>query len=267
MLAEPLVGEADYAPEFGPDEGEPDQSEPDVDLGDPGTWTRHRDPAAATFDPEREERGEGPWDGGRDYPPRDRVSLGSLLIPARPGFDVQVAFDEEGGGGVLVAVVRGESALQLVAFAAPKSSGLWDDVRREIAAEIVSNGGSSRELDGRFGAELHAQIVEDSGSSGAAGGRHRAGSRKQPIRFLGADGPRWFLRGVITGPAAVKPELARPFEEIFADVVVVRGDHPAPPRSPLAIVLPEQAQEEQVAGQGPLLSDPFRRGPEITETR
>jgi len=62
------------------------------------------------------------------------------------------------------------------------------------------------------------------------------------------------------------------FEDVFADTVVVRGDHPMPPRDVLALRLPAEAQkalEEQMAqaagGLEPL--DPFVRGPEITETR
>ena len=88
---------------------------------------------------------------------------------------------------------------------------------------------------------------------------------------MGVDGPRWFLRGVISGPAAQRPELARPFEELFADVVVMRGDHPAPPRDLLEIRLPEDARralEEQMAqAESPDYPNPFERGPEITETR
>ncbi len=63
----------------------------------------------------------------------------------------------------------------------------------------------------------------------------------QPLRFMGADGPRWFLRGLISGPAATDAELARPFEDIFADVVVVRGEHAEPQRKPLDIRLPDEA--------------------------
>jgi hypothetical protein len=97
-------------------------------------------------------------------------------------------------------------------------------------------------------------------------------TQKQPVRFLGVDGPRWFLRGVISGPAARRPELARQFEEVFADVVVVRGEHPAPPRDLLEIRLPDEARaalEEQMAaeGDGQEPPNPFERGPEITETR
>ena len=77
---------------------------------------------------------------------------------------------------------------------------------------------------------------------------------------------------MISGPAARRPELARQFEEVFADVVVVRGDHPAPPRDLLEIRLPDEARaalDEQMAaeGDGQEPPNPFERGPEITETR
>ena len=87
---------------------------------------------------------------------------------------------------------------------------------------------------------------------------------------MGADGPRWFLRGLISGPAATDAELARPFEDIFSDVVVVRGEHAEPQRKPLDIRLPDEAREvleSQLAEQNGNQFDPFERGPEITETR
>ena len=91
----------------------------------------------------------------------------------------------------------------------------------------------------------------------------------QPLRFLGVDGPRWFLRGLISGPAATDRRLAQPFEEIFGGVVVVRGDHAEPPRKPLDIRLPDEARQvlESQLEQEPDPLSPFERGPEITETR
>jgi hypothetical protein len=229
-----------------------------VNLGDPDTWTRaQRGPAAPAG-----ERASGPWDGAEAYPERERIDFGCILVPAVDGFDIQVNVAEE--QGIWIAVVRGENVLQLQAFAAPKTSGLWDEVRQEIAEEVAKSGGGSEEAAGPFGAELHARV--------AAGQEGQRSRQLQPLRFLGVDGPRWFLRGMITGPAARRSELAVTFEEIFADVVVVRGDHPAPPREQLEIQLPEEARralEEQMAqdGQGQELPNPFARGPEITETR
>jgi Protein of unknown function (DUF3710) len=240
------------------------------DLGDPATWTRLRDPAAAG---PGASQSAGPWDGAAGYPEAERMDFGSLLVPVREGFDIQVNLDDQ--AGMWIAVVRQDSALQLQAFAAPKTSGLWDEVRAEIAAEVTKAGGQSDDSDGPFGSELVARLTP--------GG---PGTPAVPMRFMGADGPRWFLRGLLTGPAAESPELAQPFEEVFAEVVVVRGEHAEPPRKALDIQLPEearqaieqqmeaeQAEQGEEAGPGMPVNqqgipvNPFERGPEITETR
>lgn len=212
--------------------------------------------------PGRGDPAAGPWDAAEAVPPQDRVDFGSLLVPVGEGFEIQLNIADD--QGPLIAVVRGESALQLQAFAAPKSGGLWEDVRHEIAAAVAEAGGASEEADGPFGPELHARVA-------ATEPEGQAGGALQPIRFLGVDGPRWFLRGVLTGPAAQPGSAAAPLEEIFAGIVVVRGEHPVPPRELLEIRLPEearQAMEEQLAeAEENGMPNPFERGPEITETR
>jgi hypothetical protein len=227
------------------------------DLGDPETWTKLRDPAAA--EPVHA-RSAGPWDSADSFPAGERLDLGCLQVPVHEGSNVQLAFSEE--TGLTLAVVAGDSALQLQAFAAPRSSGLWDKVRPEISAEVAKAGGRSQEQDGPFGRELLAWVTPPAEGQGQM--------PPQPLRFLGADGPRWFLRGLISGPAAADANLAKPLEEVFADIVVVRGDFAAPPEAPLEIQLPEEARqafEDQIEEEQPGLPNPFERGPEITETR
>jgi hypothetical protein len=68
-----------------------------------------------------------------------------------------------------------------------------------------------------------------------------------PARFLGVDGPRWFVRGTITGPAGAGGEAAAALEQAFRDVVVVRGTEPMPVREPLPLTLPAQAAEQMAA--------------------
>jgi len=206
----------------------------------------------------------GPWDVDEDFPSQERIDFGSLLVPAGDGLEVQVSVVEN--QPAWITVMHGKSGLQLQAFAAPKSGGLWDEVRQEIAAEVARSGGQSTEADGPFGMELRARITP---ADPVHGGRRGA---LEPVRFLGVDGPRWFLRGLINGPAATHENLARPLERAFAAVVVVRGDHPVPPRELLEIRLPDetlralgQEPPEPEEGKGPL--NPFERGPEITETR
>ena len=62
------------------------------------------------------------------------------------------------------------------------------------------------------------------------------------MRFIGVDGPRWFLRGVISGQGAVQPEAAGLLEQVFRDTVVVRGEGPMAPRDPIVLKLPDDAQ-------------------------
>jgi hypothetical protein len=213
--------------------------------------------------PARSRSGGGPWDVA-DAPEGERIDFGSLLVPARDGLDVQINVADE--QNVWITVVSGDSALQLQAFAAPKTSGLWREIRQEFAEEVTSAGGTSTEGDGPFGPELLATVH----ASGPDGGP----PQPQLLRFLGVDGPRWFLRGMLTGPAAQQPDEAAELEDVFADVVVVRGDAPHPPREMLEIQLPEEARralEEQMAAEGAEgqaeFPNPFERGPEITEIR
>jgi Protein of unknown function (DUF3710) len=234
--------------------GEGDDSGPDEDM-EPG-GQREAGGTAGQWD-----QRSGPWDGADSYPRRDRIDFGSLLVPVHEGIKVEVEVAE--GMPVWVTILRGDSALQLMAFAAPKTSGLWEEVRQEFAEEVAKSGGDTQEVQGPFGIELHARLYP------AGEAQHRR--QLEPVRFLGVDGPRWFLRGMIRGPAARHADLARPLEELFADVVVVRGDHPAPPGDLLEIRLPDDARQalEEQLGQDPgdAYPNPFERGPEITETR
>lgn len=226
------------------------------DLGDPSTWTRLRDGQQDG----REEvvTTTGPWDSAGDYPELARVDFGSLLVPVREGYEIQAMVSEQ--EGVSVAVVRGESAIQLQPFAAPRNSGLWGEVRPEIVQEVGKAGGQSAEREGPFGPEVVARVVPQGAGSSVP---------PQPLRFIGVDGPRWFLRGLISGPAAMDDKETQEFRDILADVVVVRGEHALPPRQPLEVDLPEEArQAPEVPPEepgGPF--NPFERGPEITETR
>jgi len=209
----------------------------------------------------------GPWDVAEPHPELFRVDLGSLQVPVIEGTDIQLVFAEQQGAWVLVRHQLSEMHLQ--AFAAPKRSGLWDDVRAEIAAEIVGAGGRSEEHAGPFGTEVIGHVPVEPG---------KPASGLRLVRFVGIDGPRWFLRGMFSGAAATDPAAAAPLEAVFSQVVVVRGDHPLPPRDLLELKLPpeaaaaieEQARAQQAGQeQNPFATtpNPFHRGPEMTETR
>jgi hypothetical protein len=247
---------------------------------------------AANFDDE--ERGalaaagskSGPWDADEDAPEMERIDFGALRVPIGPGIEVQVNLeatevDEEGnpvsGRPVAVTVVHGDSGLQLQAFAAPKRTGIWDDVRKETAEEIKQAGGQTEDAAGPFGSELRAMVpiqVPEEAMDQVPEEVREQGVAWQPVRFLGIDGPRWFLRGVVSGAAIEDEEQWQVLEDVFRNVIVVRGEQPMPPRELLELSLPAGAEEitgdesgesgESDDGPG---FNPFERGPEITEVR
>ena len=87
-----------------------------------------------------------------------RLDFGALKVPGVDGMEVRAELDDQ-QQVVGVAVMLDETVLQLQAFAAPKSEGLWDEVRQEIAEGIRGGQGKAREVDGPFGRELHAEVV------------------------------------------------------------------------------------------------------------
>ena len=212
--------------------------------------------------------GGGPWDVAEPFPGLHRVDFGSLQVPVGPEYEIQLVMAEQ--RGVWVTVRYRESEMQIQAFAAPRRGALWEDVRAEIAAEVDTAGGRTQESEGPFGVELLAQVPAEPG---------QPASGMRLVRFVGIDGPRWFVRGMFSGPAAGGPGVASTdqaelLEAVFRDVVVVRGEHPVPPREILELQVPpeaRQALEEQAAAEeenrfrGDL--NPFERGPEFTETR
>jgi hypothetical protein len=109
-------------------------------------------------------------------------------------------------------------------------------------------------VDGPFGPELAGTIVA---TPPAQPGQAPPQPVRRPARFLGVDGPRWFLRGMISGPAAASPEAAAALEGAFRSIIVVRGSEPMPVREQLPLTLPAQAaaqlarQQQQNATQPP----------------
>lgn len=201
-------------------------------------------------------RPEGPWDLEEVTDEFERFDLGGLRLLVPDGAQVQLEMSPD--GTVLPTIFIGAGAVQVSAFAAPRRSGIWDEIRVEIAEALQAGGGAAEEAEGPFGTELHAHVPVQLPDGQAA---------LQPARFVGVDGPRWFLRGLFTGAAAADPAEAAPLEEALRGTVVVRGRDAMAPRDPLPINVPREVldaagvPEEQ--GQQPF--EPFERGPEITE--
>ena len=219
------------------------------------------EPSASAAEPARP---GGPWDAA-DAPDdgTPRIDLGALHVPAPEGVELRV--DVQDQIVVNATLVHGPNAIQIQAFAAPKRSGLWLEVRDEIATSVRESGGSAELTDGPLGPELQARVPPPPPNQGGP----PVGTPPQPLRFIGVDGPRWFLRGLLSGPAATDPNQARRLIDLFRGTIVHRGGEAMAPRELIPLRLPKEAMQHapEVAEPGRPTLEMLERGPEITETR
>jgi hypothetical protein len=146
--------------------------------------------------------------------------------------------------------------MQLQPYASRKTGGMWPEVVESLKSSINSSGGLVETAQGQFGIEVVAQI-QAAGESGSV----------QPARFIGLDGPRWFLRAVFMGKAARDQQAAVRLTQILTSALVVRGTSAMAPGAPLVMNLPANTNTEQASPVSAPNLNPFARGPEITEIR
>lgn len=218
---------------------------------------------------EADETAEG---AGSPRGPRDRgevsdldhlIDLGSVHAVPGPGMELRLEVDKKTDEVSGIQFAHDEGAVQVQVFAAPRSSGIWDEIRAEIAEMIRGNGGTVEETKGTFGPELRTRLAQP----GPQGRTVFA-----PAVFAGVDGPRWFLRAVYSGSPAIEESAREAFDEVLRTLVVTRGDEPRAPREMLPLSLPEDSSSGPVEldEDGRRAADdlkPFERGPEITEVR
>lgn len=199
---------------------------------------------------------DGPYDES-EAPEEDRIDLGGLRVPTIDGMELRMEVDQRSNTVTGANLVIGGSSLQVQAFAAPKTRGLWQDVRTSLRDSVVKQGGTAETREGTFGTELITRLPVKRADG-------RTGYR--PARFMGVDGPRWFLRGILTGKALSNTDQARTFETLFSRLVVVRGTEAMAPQELIPLHLPGQRPGlvPQAAEKFASL-DPQRRGPEISE--
>ncbi|MGB3413095.1 MAG: DUF3710 domain-containing protein [Microbacteriaceae bacterium] len=178
----------------------------------------------------------GPFDLGEVTDISPTIDLGSIRIVPRPNLELKLELDEASKRVVAVSVEIAESKLQLQAFAAPRSSGLWHEIRNQISEQITNQGGVTKVEESLLGPQLLAEIPVQTPDATVV---------KQQVRFLGVDGPRWFLRGVVSGKAVTDQAAWNEISTVFRSTIVVRSSTPMPPKDLLPLKLPgtQLAQE------------------------
>ncbi len=197
----------------------------------------------------------GPFDRDEVDDSDGYIDLGGLWVPEVDGMQLRLEVDKTG---------QQVMGVQLVLL------------RTEISQSVLAQGGAVDVSDGPFGKQLEARLPN--------------GTR---MRFLGIDGPRWFLRAVLSGAAATDGPGAAGILDVVRKVVVVRGSEAMAPRELLPLRVPvardagsDGADDGAAESTQPTEGDssavatsrsgkqrkaedlkPFERGPEITEVR
>jgi len=194
-----------------------------------------------------------------------KIDLGSLILTAVPGSELRLQVAEETGEIVSAMLVietqvnEGldklspveppatanqklqiySSALELGAYAAPRSGGLWAELRDDISRSATDAGGTASLGEGPFGVELR-RLIPVTTPDGEEG--------YQPSRMWVAEGPRWLLRGIVYGQAAIEEDVDSPVVadvlSAFRQVIVRRGDEAMAPGDLLRLTMPTNLSQE-----------------------
>lgn len=170
----------------------------------------------------------GPFDGDvveiEDFDFSDfsdvTLNLGSMRIPMPKESQVQVEMGEE--GPKMVHIVTRHGRFTPVAFAAPRTGGMWEQSSEEIIEGMRSEGMPVTVEQGPWGRE-----IVGTGNNGV-------------IRLLGIEGPRWLYRATLAAPTGHEDDLAELGRQIIARSFVYRGEDPILAGNSLPVVLPQQ---------------------------
>jgi len=175
----------------------------------------------------------GPFDASEVGLLAPHLDFESLRISPREGMQIRAEVEEATKRIIALTLDVNGSVIQLQAFAAPKSEGLWLPALKSMKESLLAQNAKAVERQGAIGPELAVQAIVD------IDGKKQL---RQSI-FIAVDGPRWLLRGVIMGRAATNDDAYSDAIKIFRSVVVNRGDTPYPPNELLPLRLPKSSEK------------------------
>jgi uncharacterized small protein (DUF1192 family) len=184
---------------------------------------------------DRSER--GPFDSSEVGLLTPYLDFGSLRIRPRQDLSIRAEVEEVSRRIVALTLELEGMKLQLQAFAASKSTGLWSDALASLEAAVIAQGGRAEVVHGALGPELRVSAAVRMGQQ----------TELRQSRFVGVDGPRWLLRGVLIGEQLYSETQYLKLIELFRETVVHRGETPFPPNELLPLSLPQSHEPGAVA--------------------
>jgi hypothetical protein len=171
---------------------------------------------------------DGPIDSEQVEINESYIDFGSILVPKSiPDMTVRVEVEESSSRLVAVSLEIENSLLQISAFSAPKSTPIWHEVADQLLESLKTQGAEACISECPFGVSILATMHSDD-----------ADQPTRQLKFFGADGPRWFLRGILSGQALTDPATGVVLDNVFRQLVVNRGLEALPPRELLPLVMP-----------------------------
>jgi hypothetical protein len=153
--------------------------------------------------------------GLHDQPSKYQASAGAMVKAAQ----VAAASAERlPAGGQRVAIVGCGTSLFM--------AEAWAAAREQLAQTIVAQGGKVAYVETGFEQALQAEFHIETSLD------------VRTVRYIGVDGPRWFLRGTIEGAALADIGTESAMESLFRSIVVNRGDFAMPPGEMLELTMP-----------------------------
>lgn len=207
-------------------------------VGAPEDETAEQDVVAAMSQTSNEYEGcgevRGPWDvDDEDVPDYDEyLDLGAYYLPFLKQIELRIKANRSTGAVLGATVTYKNSSLEVEAYAAPKTLGLWEDLREDL----LESNAKAKAVNGVFGTEISLPVSVK-------------GGKAVTTRIVGVDGPRWMLRGIFSGTAATDSHAqeTQVLNRFFADIVVERGEEPLAPRDLIPMHEPVTPAERKAA--------------------
>lgn len=162
----------------------------------------------------------------RDVGPRDvsevdtsigYVDHGCVLVPRIEGLRIAPLGSLTDGKAAGIRIGLGTSLIEVEVYAAPRSGGVWTEVRHSLRELAQSMGASVTSSTGRYGVEQQISIPVNLPDGGKG---------QTLVREIGHEGPRWMSRIKILGEAVTDPQTAHRCEMVIDRLVIVRGSEP-----------------------------------------
>jgi len=158
------------------------------------------------------------------------IDFGAVKLPnVNRNLSIKVELEEDTRRLVALTLQTEGSMLQVSLFSAPKNSAVWQEVLEVLTSSLESQNAQVNSVVGSFGRELMVAMQVPDAENGSA---------LQQIRFIGVDGPRWLLRGSVTGEALTNLTEQAEIERIFRSIIVDRGTEALPPRELVPLSMP-----------------------------